>query len=148
MWTVWHIQWLCGATQCWHSGTHVPPESWEHVHSSWRLHTSAPCWYVFLCPSTERVSEVCQSTHTECGDGFCQRVEVCVSCPEEEEEEEDEDGGRRRPPCYECPEDCCPLGLGFALGISFAFLGLLVIGIPVGIIVTIFLVSLPEQVYS
>ena len=71
---------------------------------------------------------------------------MCVSCPEEEEEEEDEDGGRRRPPCYECPEDCCPLGLGFAHGMYFAFFVLLVI--PVGIIVTIFLVSLPEQVYN
>ena len=81
-----------------------------------------------------------------CGDGDCQRrVEVCY-CPEEEEE--DNEGGRMEPPCHECRKDCCPLELTVIFFTVFTFFVLLVIGIPVGIIVTIFLVSLPEQVYS
>ena len=70
---------------------------------------------------------------------MCQRVEVCNNCPEKRMAEEGQEK-KRGVPCTVCPKDCCQLEI--ILGSSLGFL-FIIISIPVGITVCIYLVSLP-----
>ena len=70
---------------------------------------------------------------TACGDGECQRNEVCEVCPKMT--------GPLEGVCVECPQDCCPLALALILGSFFAILSFIVVLIVVVIICSIVTVS-------
>ena len=79
---------------------------------------------------------------TGCGDGVCQKVEECYECPDENTAK----GGQRALPCTICENDCCPLEYFLAQFFFLIILLLILISFPVGIFVTICLVSLPQFV--
>ena len=79
---------------------------------------------------------------TECGDGECQKVEACYECPDENTAK----GGQRALPCTACPQDCCPVQHYFVEYFFTLIFLLILILTPVGIFVTICLVSLPQFV--
>jgi hypothetical protein len=58
-----------------------------------------------------------------CGDGECQRTEVCEVCPEMM--------GPLERVCVVCPQDCCLLALALILGSFFAILLFIVVLIVV-----------------